>query len=139
RFKPDGTTQFKPEPWYAPLYQYSHVARAVVRHIGNRDESFLKITDQPEYFKPVMQDIATAASHISTLSQQRGADFICVIHPFPFSFEPEYARWKQILLVKEELNSIAIPYIDLYPAFETALQGKNHLDYGWAKNRHFNA
>jgi hypothetical protein len=113
--------------------------RAVVRHAGNRDENFLKITDDPAYFKPVMEDIAAAANLINTLSHQRGADFICVIHPFPFSFEPQYTQWKQILLVKGELERASIPYVDLYPAFETALEGKNHLDYGWAMNKHFNA
>lgn len=135
------------EPWFHPLYQYSHLVRAFVHGVLRRDYSLLSqkelIARKEKAVKAYFQLLAKLNTEIK---EKFNGNVLVITHPYPTNFQPkksslekEVFNYSYLEDLCEQLNENGVLCADLYSDFAEVLTEENYLAYSWPIDGHFNA
>lgn len=144
RFKPDGTTQCRPGPWFEPLYHYSYVVRFIVNDVLKKAwrNLFLSLPEYEKVSSP--QAVAQAADvfdKLNRLGEKKGFKLIVVIQPIADELvfnchENDFTR-SMFTALQDSLNNHNIKNIDMWQVLDGKLTEANKNILAHPTDRHY--
>ncbi len=144
-FHTDSTIHYRKSPWYMPLYQYSHLARALLRFGFNYPVTDLFIT-RSEFRNASVKAVESIYSVLRDSEKMMKENKIIpvfIVHPTPaeavtphpeLSYYPgTYMNMIDSLLEKQNFH-----VLNLYDSFNQLINDSNMTDYAYKNDGHFN-
>lgn len=143
RFSSHETTNYKPSPWYLPLYRCSHLFRTVLHFILRFDYMFNSPWNRNTNTQSAIDTIINNTVKFQQLCQGRNQQLLVLIHPLPqeyFTNIDSRITFSKIDELEIHLKKQQIQCINLRNDFEKNLPTTMHWQkVSWKTDGHFNS
>lgn len=140
RFKPDGTVQYRPAPWWEPLFALNYTVRYGFHMAGYSDQLI------PEKFSPRQTaDMNRAFSmwftQYAAFCRKHNIQLYVVVFPGKSEIEQQAYAFNLQATVRHLQHTPGVQVLDLLPQYVQYMRqpGHNLNDYYWKKDGHHNA
>lgn len=143
RFRADGETAYRPEPWFMPLYRYSHSFRAVLHLILGYDYTFNSPWNREQNIAKALADLKNVLTTMNTYCIQNQINFSVIIHPIPQEYYKTLDHNVDFIRIDElvpMLNADGVKVASLRSSFEAKWKSPEAWKaVSWPIDGHFNA
>lgn len=145
RFKESGWVNFKPAPWYEPLYHYFYTVRFFITNILRKKQELF--VSESEYIKLQENFVRAVSEKIIKFnsSLDPSTKLLIVILPMAdeiaFSNIPENVRQYKILrqTIDEVGNNKNLQTLDMFKIMAGTISESTEMQYTYEHDKHFNA
>jgi len=142
RFIPNNKVEYLKEPWFMPLYQYSHTFRMILHIVFQYDYMFTSPSSRDLIISNSMERIAAILNKINLICKERNSTLTVFIHPVPQEYYQtldsrlNFTRIDELLpLLKKQGVDVVNLRSGLTKSFKTPQEWKLG---SWKKDGHFN-
>lgn len=157
RFLPDGTTRFRPAPWFEDAFRYSHAIRMVCRYVFDIDDSVLLTRTQLETAQlDAIEQLSEEIIIAQKMCNENDVKCSVMVHAIPTESFAELSQTLPSMVMGNNGPDRAMELMQEYMPLEHALiaeaglnngltigvsaySGMEREDYAWPINGHFNA
>ena len=131
RFREDGTTKYRSDPWFVPFYGASHIVRALVHALGY-DWLFVHPKDQTEVSRWAKATLLEALDEAHAFCESRDIRFMMVCIPLPI---PHCSGWEEQIsgIDWKDLNVIRLD-----KSIPDTICGSSGRRFYWPIDGHYN-
>ena len=136
RFLPDSTVQFRPAPWWEPLYGYSFIARSIARNVYKLDWAFMTEQESKRAKEIALHQIEETIITANQECHARNVRFIANFHPIVSEI---YHGRMECEPVMSNLKSRGVETFNMLNYFSNqGIDSVNAINYYWQQDGHNN-
>lgn len=142
RFDGNGGVQYKPAPWFMPIYKHFHLFRAILHLVFKYDYMFTAPQRREEVLDKALFVLTSTLVDANQYCQQKGIQMYVFVHPIPQEYYMNLDRrlnFRKIDTLVDFLQAKKLRAFNLREGFEEQL--KTDSDWksaSWQLDGHFN-
>ena len=140
RFQKDGTVEFRPGPWWEPLYAFSYISRLYFRMEGY-DELLIKNELTSEEEKRLNEQAGGLFNEYAALCRRNNIRLIVVLRPDKGEIEANKYVYDFSSVLNPLKADTTVQIVDLLPGYRSYIE-KRHTTaagYFWKQDGHHNS
>ena len=136
RFRADSTLQFRPAPWWEPLFANSFLARSLVNGICKVDKNLMRPEDIHKAYPMALSQLYEVILQASNECHERNIRFIANFHPIHAEVTKDSMECKPVM---QKLQSRSVETFDMLDYFTHHGIDSAHAGvYYWPIDGHHN-
>ena len=137
RFMSDGSVHYKNGPWFEPLYEHSHIIRALVHFVFRYNRLFIRPKDALVRKQEAISNLETAIDSFSKVCGHKNIKLLFVFHPN----EPDIKNKDkyEVTPLISYCQKKELPYIDIrQELYQMGIDSANAQNLFWPIDGHCN-
>lgn len=136
RFRPDSTLQFKPAPWWDPLYGNSFIVRSIVHRYCKLDYHFMSAEEEQRAHTLALRQLTQVISLASKECHDHHIRFIANFHPMCQEVLDDSMECAPVM---KELQKQGVETFNMLDYFIShGIDSAHASQYYWPIDRHHN-
>jgi hypothetical protein len=140
RFHKDHTVDYKPAPWWEPIYAMSYISRLILGFAGY-NETLRNYRITPQEKKNADDITRDLFEKYLALCREKKIRLIIVLHPQEYEVQENKYSYDFSDVLRDLRSKPDVLIVDLLPAYRSYLS-KTHTqakDYYWIEDGHHNS
>lgn len=142
RFDGNGGVQYKPAPWFMPIYKHAHLFRAILHLVFRYDYTFTPPQRRAESINEALFILSETLEDVNQYCQQEGVQMYVFVHPIPQEYYMNLDRrlnFRKIDTLVDLLRAKNVCAFNLREGFEKRLRtDSDWRSASWPLDGHFN-